>query len=149
MRSLGVVRGIILPSRSLVGNIGASLKTVFGGSITIYTKLYEKARYDATEIADGVPRSVGLRHGRLRRAISPLKNAKQAGLGTNKEQNQTILAAGQLATSVSGQRRSCAESAVRCDAPCDCSSTLFGYDLNHCMLEFAIAVLADSRSRPV
>lgn len=44
MRSLGVVRGIILPSRSLVGNIGASLKTVFGGGITIYTKLYEKAR---------------------------------------------------------------------------------------------------------
>ena len=95
MRSLGVVRRIILLSRSLVGNIGASLKTVFGGSITIYTKLYEKARYDATEIADGVPRSVGLRHGRLRRAISRLKNAKQAGLGTNKEQNQTIPAAGQ------------------------------------------------------
>ena len=69
MRSLGVVRRIILLSRSLVGNIGASLKTVFGGSITIYTKLYEKARYDATEIADGVPRSVGLRHGRLRRVI--------------------------------------------------------------------------------
>ena len=43
MRSLGVVRGIIVRSRSLVGNIGASLKTVFGGSITIYTKLYEKA----------------------------------------------------------------------------------------------------------
>jgi uncharacterized protein YbjQ (UPF0145 family) len=54
MRSLGVVRGIIVRSSSLVGNIGASLKTVFGGSITIYTKLCDKASYDATEIADGV-----------------------------------------------------------------------------------------------
>ena len=54
MRSLGVVRGIIVRSRSLVGNIGASLQTVFGGSITIYTKLRDKASYDATEIGDGV-----------------------------------------------------------------------------------------------
>jgi uncharacterized protein YbjQ (UPF0145 family) len=76
-RNLGVVRGIIVRSRSIVGNIGASLQTLFGGNITIYTELCEKARddahrlmvdhagqlganaiigvrYDATEIADGV-----------------------------------------------------------------------------------------------
>jgi len=76
-RNLGVVRGIIVRSRSIVGNIGASLQTLFGGNITIYTELCEKARddahrlmidhagqlganaiigvrYDATEISDGV-----------------------------------------------------------------------------------------------
>ena len=76
-RSLGVVRGIIVRSRSIVGNVGASLQTIFGGNITLYTELCEKARadahrlmvehasqlganaiigvrYDATEIANGV-----------------------------------------------------------------------------------------------
>jgi uncharacterized protein YbjQ (UPF0145 family) len=38
-RNLGVVRGIIVRSRSIVGNIGASLQTLFGGNITIYTEL--------------------------------------------------------------------------------------------------------------
>ena len=46
-RNLGVVRGIIVRSRSLVGNIGAGLQTLFGGNITIYTELCEKARDDA------------------------------------------------------------------------------------------------------
>ena len=76
-KNLGVVRGIIVRSRSIVGNIGASLQTLFGGNITIYSELCEKARedahrqmvehagqlganaiigvrYDANEIADGV-----------------------------------------------------------------------------------------------
>ena len=76
-RNLGVVRGIIVRSRSIVGNVGASLQTIFGGNITLYTELCEKARadahrlmvehasqlganaiigvrYDATEIANGV-----------------------------------------------------------------------------------------------
>jgi uncharacterized protein YbjQ (UPF0145 family) len=76
-RSLGVVRGIIVRSRSIVGNIGAGLQTLFGGNISIYTELCQKARddahlsmvqhadqlganaivgvrYDATEIAAGV-----------------------------------------------------------------------------------------------
>ena len=76
-KNLGVVRGIIVRSRSIVGNIGASLQTLFGGNITIYTELCEKARddahrlmvehagqlganaiigvrYDATEVTDGV-----------------------------------------------------------------------------------------------
>src|SRR4029434_1347117 len=46
-RNLGVVRGIIVRSRSIVGNIGASLQTLFGGHITIYTELSAKARDDA------------------------------------------------------------------------------------------------------
>jgi uncharacterized protein YbjQ (UPF0145 family) len=46
-RSLGVVRGIIVRSRSIVGNIGASLQTLLGGNISIYTTLCEKAREDA------------------------------------------------------------------------------------------------------
>jgi len=46
-RNLGVVRGIIVRSRSIVGNVGASLQTIFGGNITLYTELCEKARADA------------------------------------------------------------------------------------------------------
>jgi len=77
VRNLGVVRGIIVRSRSVVGNIGASFQQIFGGNISIYTELCETARndtyelmiqhaqqiganaiigvrYDATEIAPGV-----------------------------------------------------------------------------------------------
>ena len=46
-RSLGVVRGIVVRSRSIVGNIGATLQTLFGCNITLYTELCEKARADA------------------------------------------------------------------------------------------------------
>jgi uncharacterized protein YbjQ (UPF0145 family) len=76
-RNLGVVRGIVVRSRSIVGTIGASLQTIVGGNISLYTKLCEKtrsdafdlmiqhasdlgadaiigARYDATEIMNGV-----------------------------------------------------------------------------------------------
>lgn len=48
-RSLGIVRGIIVRSRSLIGNFGAGLQTLFGGNITLYTELCEKARADAYE----------------------------------------------------------------------------------------------------
>ena len=77
VKSLGVVRGIIVRSRSIVGNIGASIQTLFGGNISLYTELCERARseafqtmlehaaalganavigvrYDATEIGNGV-----------------------------------------------------------------------------------------------
>ena len=47
VRNLGVVRGIVVRSRSLIGNIGAGLQTLFGGNITLYTELCEKARADA------------------------------------------------------------------------------------------------------
>ncbi len=77
VKSFGVVRGIIVRSRSIVGNFGASLQSIFGGNISIYTSLCERARedtfnqmiahagqlganavigvrYDATEIAPGI-----------------------------------------------------------------------------------------------
>jgi len=77
VRTLGVVRGIVVRSRSIIGTIGASLQTILGGNITLLTQLCEKtraeafdlmlrhaaelgghavvgARYDATEIMQGV-----------------------------------------------------------------------------------------------
>ena len=46
-RNYGVVRGIVVRSRSIFGNIGAGLQTLVGGNITIYTDLCEKTRNDA------------------------------------------------------------------------------------------------------
>src|SRR5438046_9720019 len=77
VRNFGVVRGIIVRSRSVIGNLGAALQTIVGGNITVYTRLCEQtraeafdimvlhasqlganaiigARYDATEIMNGV-----------------------------------------------------------------------------------------------
>ncbi len=77
VKSLGVVRGIIVRSRSIVGNIGASIQSFFGGNISLYTSLCERTReeafqqmlfhagqlganavvgvrYDATEIGPGI-----------------------------------------------------------------------------------------------
>jgi len=77
VRNLGVVRGITVRSRSVLGTIGAGLQTLVGGNITILTELCEKtrteafdimiqhaselganaiigARYDATEVMQGV-----------------------------------------------------------------------------------------------
>jgi len=48
--NLGVVRGITVRSRSVVGNIGATLQTLVGGNITIYTELCEHARQEAFDI---------------------------------------------------------------------------------------------------
>ncbi len=76
-RSLGIVRGITVRSRSVFGSIGAKLQTIMGGNISILTELCENSRaeafelmlrhaadlgangiiavrYDATEIMDGV-----------------------------------------------------------------------------------------------
>jgi uncharacterized protein YbjQ (UPF0145 family) len=76
-KNLGITRGIVVRSRSLIGNIGAGIQTLFGGNITLYTTLCEQTRqhaydlmlehaaemganaivgfrYDATEIAGGV-----------------------------------------------------------------------------------------------
>ena len=50
VQNLGVVRGIVVRSRSIVGNIGAALQTLVGGNITLYTQLCEKARADAFEL---------------------------------------------------------------------------------------------------
>ena len=77
LRTLGVVRGIVVRSRSIFGTIGAGLQTILGGNITLLTNLCEKtrseafdlmlqhaaelggnavvgARYDATEVMQGV-----------------------------------------------------------------------------------------------
>ncbi len=46
-KNFGVVRGVIVRSRSVFGNIGAGFQTLFGGNISIYTELCERARADA------------------------------------------------------------------------------------------------------
>ena len=48
--NLGLVRGLVVRSRSLIGNIGAGLQTLIGGNITLYTELCEKARSDAFQL---------------------------------------------------------------------------------------------------
>ena len=50
VKNLGVVRGIVVRSRSIVGNLGAAVQTLFGGNITLYTSLCEKARADAYDL---------------------------------------------------------------------------------------------------
>ena len=50
IRQLGVVRGITVRSRSVVGNIGAAMQTLVGGNITLYTELCERAREEAFEM---------------------------------------------------------------------------------------------------
>jgi uncharacterized protein YbjQ (UPF0145 family) len=47
VRTLGIVRGITVRSRSIVGNIGAGIQTIFGGNITLLQELCEKARLEA------------------------------------------------------------------------------------------------------
>jgi uncharacterized protein YbjQ (UPF0145 family) len=47
VRSLGVVRGIIVRARSALGDIGASVQKFFGGNISLYTTLCEQARDEA------------------------------------------------------------------------------------------------------
>jgi uncharacterized protein YbjQ (UPF0145 family) len=77
VRNIGIVRGIIVRSRSVFGTLGASLQTLVGGDITLFTKLCEETRahafdrmtehaaqlganaivgvrYDATEVMQGV-----------------------------------------------------------------------------------------------
>ncbi len=49
-RNHGVVRGIVVRSRSIIGTIGASLQTLVGGNISLYTELCERAREDAFRI---------------------------------------------------------------------------------------------------
>jgi uncharacterized protein YbjQ (UPF0145 family) len=50
VKYLGVVRGITVRSRSIIGNIGAAIQILFGGNISLYTELCEKARGEAFEI---------------------------------------------------------------------------------------------------
>jgi len=50
-RTLGIVRGVTVRSRSVLGTIGASLQTLVGGNITLLTELCEQTREDAFELA--------------------------------------------------------------------------------------------------
>jgi uncharacterized protein YbjQ (UPF0145 family) len=50
VRNFGIVRGIIVRSRSLLGSIGAGLQTILGGNITILTELCENTREEAYEL---------------------------------------------------------------------------------------------------
>jgi len=50
VRNLGMVRGIVVRSRSIFGTIGASLQTIVGGNISLYTEMCEKTREDALEL---------------------------------------------------------------------------------------------------
>jgi len=50
VRNLGIVRGIVVRSRSVIGNIGAGFQILFGGNITLYTELCEQTRRDAFEV---------------------------------------------------------------------------------------------------
>ncbi len=47
VRNIGVVRGIVVRSRSIVGNFAGVLQTLFGGNITVYTNLCERARTES------------------------------------------------------------------------------------------------------
>jgi uncharacterized protein YbjQ (UPF0145 family) len=59
VENCGVVRGIIVRSRSIVGSIGAGLQSLFGGNISLYTQLCERARDDAYELMLAHAREVG------------------------------------------------------------------------------------------
>lgn len=50
IRNIGIVRGIIVRSRSIAGSFIAGLQTIVGGNITIYTNMCEKARIDAYDL---------------------------------------------------------------------------------------------------
>jgi uncharacterized protein YbjQ (UPF0145 family) len=50
VRNLGIARGIIVRSRSIVGSFLGGLQTLLGGNITIYTQLCEQARKDAFDL---------------------------------------------------------------------------------------------------
>ena len=56
---LGVVRGITVRSRSVIGNLGGALQSVFGGNLSIYTELAERARQEAYDLMCDHARHVG------------------------------------------------------------------------------------------
>jgi uncharacterized protein YbjQ (UPF0145 family) len=50
VRNLGIIRGITVRSRSIIGNVAGGIQSMFGGNITIYTELCERAREEAFEL---------------------------------------------------------------------------------------------------
>ena len=67
-RTLGVVRGITVRSRSIFGTIGGSLQTLVGGNISLFTELCEKTRNEAFDLMLAHARQIG-RERRRRRAL--------------------------------------------------------------------------------
>lgn len=59
VKTLGVVRGVTVRSRSIAGTLGAAFQTMVGGNITLLTQLCEHARLEAFEIMCGHAESVG------------------------------------------------------------------------------------------
>jgi uncharacterized protein YbjQ (UPF0145 family) len=59
VQQMGIVRGIIVRSRSIFGNIAGGLQTLLGGNITIYTDLCEKTRKDAYDLMIQHARQIG------------------------------------------------------------------------------------------
>jgi uncharacterized protein YbjQ (UPF0145 family) len=59
VRHLGLVRGIVVRSRSIIGNVGATLQSLFGGNITLFTTLCEQARADAFDLMVAHARELG------------------------------------------------------------------------------------------
>ena len=59
LQSLGLVRGIVVRSRSIFGNIGARVQTLFGGNITLYTSMCEQARETAFDIMIAHAQNIG------------------------------------------------------------------------------------------
>jgi uncharacterized protein YbjQ (UPF0145 family) len=58
-RNLGIVRGITVRSRSVVGNLAGSIQTIFGGNITVFTELCEHARLEAFELMVAHAQQIG------------------------------------------------------------------------------------------
>jgi len=58
-RTLGVVRGIMVRSRSIFGTIGGSLQTLVGGNISLFTSLCEKTRAEAFDLMLGHAQELG------------------------------------------------------------------------------------------
>ena len=59
VRQLGLVRGLSVRSRSVVGNIGAAIQILFGGNISLYTRLAEQARQEAYDLLIEHAREMG------------------------------------------------------------------------------------------
>src|SRR5690242_6533868 len=59
VRNLGVVRGIMVRSRSIFGTVGGSLQTLVGGNISLFTSLCEKTRNEAFELMLGHAQELG------------------------------------------------------------------------------------------
>lgn len=59
VQNLGIVRGIVVRSRSVIGNMAAGFQMLFGGNITIFAEMCERARLDAFHIMLGHAAEIG------------------------------------------------------------------------------------------